>query len=214
MYLKRNAGCGTYGSIPVAVTQMDGSQFVVNYDKVVSQPLYITFYASSLTSGAVPNIYLIKQKLPSVFVPGVNQEVNINALATAVQSIDPNTLVTFSGSGTPGTGGFSATAGGTYANTLTPSSANKQFTLDPNNIIILPMILTANNLSVAPTFTSQLTGLGGYGTLTYSFQTNNSGGSVNSSSGLYTAGSTGGVTDVLLVTDSNGNTATLNISVT
>jgi hypothetical protein len=67
---------------------------------------------------------------------------------------------------------------------------------------------------VAHTASATFTGLGGYGTLTYSFQTNNSGGTLNASTGAYTAGSVSGVTDTLLVTDAFGNTATASVTVT
>ncbi len=43
------------------------------------------------------------------------------------------------------------------------------------------------------------------GTYSYSIHTNNSGGSINSSTGVYTAGSTPSVTDTVRVTDGLGN---------
>jgi hypothetical protein len=60
--------------------------------------------------------------------------------------------------------------------------------------------------------TASFSALGGYGTKTYTLTTNVSGGSVNSSTGLYTAGSTPG-TDVVTVTDSLGNVANATITV-
>src|SRR5207244_1977624 len=53
---------------------------------------------------------------------------------------------------------------------------------------------------------------GGSGTFTWSVTTNLSGASVTSG-GVYTAGATGGVTDVLTATDSFGNTKTASITV-
>jgi hypothetical protein len=99
-----------------------------------------------------------------------------------------------------------------YSYTLSPSQKKDKFLLSSSNIIILPMILSPSVNSVAKLGTKQLTGLGGYGTLTYTLQTNISGGSINSSSGLYTAGSTSGV-DIAKVTDSFGNTANSTITV-
>lgn len=100
-----------------------------------------------------------------------------------------------------------------YANTLQPSTKRKQFIVSAANVVILPMQLQAAASSVAALGTVQLTGLGGYGTLTYSLQTNNSGGAVNGSTGLYTAGAVSSVTDTLKVTDAFGNTATVDILV-
>jgi sugar lactone lactonase YvrE len=52
----------------------------------------------------------------------------------------------------------------------------------------------------------------GAGVYTWSLSTNNSGGSITST-GSYTAGSTGGVTDTIIVTDSMGNAATATVAV-
>ncbi len=68
--------------------------------------------------------------------------------------------------------------------------------------------------TVAPRASQTFTAAGGSGTgFVWSLPTNLSGGGVNSS-GVYTAGTTGGVTDVVRVTDSLGNAATRNVTVT
>lgn len=206
IYTKRNAGCGMFGATTFVITQVDGSPFIVSWDTVVSQPLFIKFTATSINGTQLPNIAAIQAGLVASFVPGVNAEVNINQLATLVQAIDPNTLVT--------SAGFSLTSGGSYTNTLSPSAKNKQFTVSSADVIITPMILAPPTATVVHGHTLQMTALGGFGTLTYSFQTNNSGGTFNSSTGLYTAGSTPNTTDTLLVTDSLSNTATAVITVT
>ena len=75
--------------------------------------------------------------------------------------------------------------------------------------------ITPSTLSLAPRATQSLTASGGSGTgYTWSMATNNSGGNVNASSGLYTAGTTGHVSDLVQVLDSLGNSATLSVSVT
>ncbi len=204
IYRKRNAGCGMYGSISYDVTQVDGSIFQVFWDNVTPQTLYIKFTATSLDGINPPNIAAIRAGLVTSFVPGVAEEVNINALATAVQVIDPNTLVT--------NAGFSLTSGGSYTNTLTPSAKNRQFAVTEANIIIIPMELSPSSAVVAALASQQFTGLGGFGSYTYTMDSNPSGGSINGT-GLYTAGVTTGVTDVVKVTDSIGNTATANVSV-
>lgn len=213
IYDKRNAGCGMKGSQSYVITQVDGSQFVVYWDDVTPVNLFAAFYVTSINGINPPNLQAIIAGLPSIFTPGAYQEVNINELATLIQQIDPNTLVTFSGGGTPATGGFSTSSGGTYTNILLPGALNDQFVVSAGNMIGLPMQLLPYNaisaipLTVAPSGSLSLTGVGGYSTLTYSFVHNNSGGTINSSSGLYTAGTTGNVQDTVAVTDTLGNTA-------
>lgn len=217
IYTKRNAGADMRGETSYTVTQIDGSPFVVQWDVVTQETLFAAFTVTSLNGTTPPNIAAIRAGLAQLY--GVNQEVNINMLATKVQSVDPNTLVTFTSSGTPMNGGFSTSSLGTYTFTLVPSLKSKQFSLTTPNIIILPMQLSPYNpltgaaLQIAASANQQLTGLGGFGALVYSFVTNASGGSIGSSTGLYTAGTTSGVNDIILVTDSLGNTAQAVIAV-
>ncbi len=77
----------------------------------------------------------------------------------------------------------------------------------PTGLTLSP--LTA---SVQTGNTQNFTASGGFSPYTYSIFTNNSGGSINPASGLYTAGTTAGRTDTIRVTDSFGDTtdATVN----
>lgn len=117
IYTKRNAGCGMKGSTTYTVTQVDGSPFIVRWDVVLPENLFIVFTATSIDGVDIPNLAAIRPGLVSSFVPGVNQEVNVNTLATDVQDIDSNTLVTNAGfsdareqtfdlSGIPASGAF------------------------------------------------------------------------------------------------------------
>jgi hypothetical protein len=217
IYAKRNAGCGMKGATSYTVTQIDGTPFVIFYDVVIAEDLFISFTANSLDGIHAPNIAGIVSQLPSIYTPGVNAEVNINQMSTLVQSIDSNTLVTNSG--------FATAITGPFTTTLTPAYKNYQFVVLSQNIYILPMIMNAPgatptivsglvtqmNISVAHGGnTIQFTGLGGYGTLSYSLVSGN--GSINSSSGLYTSGIAG--TDTVQVTDSLSNSAIAVILVT
>jgi len=298
IYTKRNAGCGMYGSTSYSITQVDGSTFLVYWDAVVQQELFITFTATSIDGVNQPNLAAIRSGLATSLAPAVYGTVNVNELASLVQAIDSNTLVTGAGfsagtsqvitlSGVAASGAFvfkyngassasvnwndavgtiqtklqavtglsTATVTGSiatqtltisltgisvqglitlgsntlqtggsaaitpsynesYTNTLTPISKKNQFNVLATNIIILPMICSPTTVTVAHTGSQTFTGLGGYGTVSYALTTNNSGGSINSSTGVYTAGSTPSVTDVVTVTDSMGNTATATITVT
>ena len=93
IYTKRNAGCGMKGSQTYTITQVDGSPFVIQWDDVVTKTLFITFQVQSINGTTPPNIAAIRAGLVTSLVPPVNGEVNINEIATAVQVIDPNTLV-------------------------------------------------------------------------------------------------------------------------
>lgn len=299
IYQQRNAGCGMFGQTNFTLMQVNGTTFTVYWDMVVPQNLFIRFTASSINGIDQPNLSGILAGLPVNYVPGVFQEVNINGLATQVQDIDPNTLVTNAGFSTGQTqiltlsavaasGAFVLNYNGNssssinwndsvatiqsktraitglstavvtgsiaseslsfnltsidniqgllyvtsntlmssvpaaitfsynegYSNTLTPSKKNFQFVVSSLDTIILPMILTPQNPSVATTSSLTFIGLGGYHPLTYSLSVNNSGGSIDSSTGAYTAGSTGNVSDTVQVVDVFANAATSVVSVT
>ena len=100
-----------------------------------------------------------------------------------------------------------------YSNTLIPGTKNLQFSLQSENIIILPMILSPTVVTVNNGSNQQFTGLGGYGTYSYAITTNNSGGSIDASTGLYTAGGSFPTSDIITVTDVMGNQATATVSV-
>lgn len=201
IYQKRNAGCGMFGAQSYVITQVDGTPFTILWDAVEEQDLFIKFTASSLDGINAPNYTLIKDTLPTLFLPGVFAQVDINELSTFVQEIDSNTLVTLAG--------FSLSAGGSYTNTLTPTTKKNQFVVSSNKVIILPILLSPSSATVpSGGSTQQFTPLGGYGPFTWSMQSG--AGSVNSS-GLYTSAAPG--TDVVKVMDSLGNQATATVTV-
>lgn len=75
-------------------------------------------------------------------------------------------------------------------------------------------------IAIGPTTTTAFpkgattfTATGGTGSYTFTLQTNASGGNVSSTGGAYTAGPKGSVTDVVMVTDANGATATASVLV-
>lgn len=297
IYTKRNAGCGMRGETSFTITQIDGSAFVILYDVVQTQNIFIAFTATSLNGTTAPNIAAIQTYLANNFVPGVFTEVNINQLATLVQQADPNTLVTNAGfstalvqtltlSGIAASGSFKVAYNGVssalinwndsigtiqtkvqavtglsactvtgsiasqslvftlnsaqalglitvntntlqtvapaaitfsynegYTNTLTPLSKKNQFVVSTSFIIILAIVIAPASATVTRSTTQQFTAVGGYGALTWSLSVNNSGGSINSATGLYTAGSTPLVMDTVQITDLLGNTSTANVSV-
>lgn len=203
IYTKRNAGCGMFGATTFNILQVDGTYFTVRWDVVEAETLYIKFTASSLDGINPPNIPAIRSGLVTSFVPGVNEQVNINDLATAVQNIDNNTLVTLAG--------FSTSPTGPFINVISPTAKNKQFSVTEPNIIIVPMIMSPPSAAVASLGTKQFTAYGGFGSYTWTMDASPSGGSVNPS-GLYTAGAGTG-TDIVRATDGQANFVTASIVV-
>lgn len=205
IYTKRNAGCGMKGSQTFNIVQADATNFVIRWDIVEAEDLFIKFTATSLDGVNPPNVQAIREGLVTAFAPGVAEQVNINDLATQVQNIDNNTLVTSSG--------FSTSLGGSYTPTLTPSAKNKQFVVSEANIVILPILILPDEPTVASDSQQQFTAYGGYGAYTWTVETDTSGGaSIDSGTGLYTAGSGTG-TDVIRATDADGNYTDMNVVV-
>jgi hypothetical protein len=216
IYKKRNAGCGMRGTHYYTIVQADGSSFTILWDVVTPETLFTKFTLTSIDGVTVPNVAGIQSGLVTSFTPGLYQRVNVNELATLIQDIDPNSLVT--------SPGFCKTVGGTYVNTILPSAKNNQFSVSVANIIILPILITSLHsvvTVVAGVVTTTLTmphssadeqfsTHGGYGAITYNKQ---SGVGSITSAGLYTfPGSSGSV--VIRATDSLGNFIDCSITIT
>ena len=74
--------------------------------------------------------------------------------------------------------------------------------------------VSPSSATVSPKGSQSFSATGGSGTgYAWSFKTNASGGTINASTGEYTAGTTGSVVDVVQVTDSNNDTATASVTV-
>lgn len=128
IYLKRSGGCGMRGAQTYTITQKDGTPFVVKWDVVETEDLFIQFDAESINGIDPIDIAAIKEYLVENFKPGVYERVDINHLATLVQAFDPNCLVL--------NAGFADNGGGPFTQTLRPSLKNKQFSIDAANIDI------------------------------------------------------------------------------
>jgi MYXO-CTERM domain-containing protein len=117
-------------------------------------------------------------------------------------------------------GGIDATTG-VYTAGATPSVTDVVRVTDSSsapstvNVVVGPGVTISPPSPVtAPLGTIGLMASGGSDTgFVWSFLSNNSGGSIDTSTGSYTAGATGGITDSVHVVDSLGNAATINIAV-
>jgi hypothetical protein len=204
IYQKRNAGAGMKGDIDFTITQVDGSPFVVSWDDVVTVPVFIKFDVASINGTAVVDYDAIRTGIPVNYIPSVYETLNINKLSTVTLALDNNALISNSG--------FSETLGGAYTTLLTPSTKDRQYVITDANVILLPILInppsqTVNSLAVI-TFSAK----GGYGVYVWSLLVDNSGASIDSGTGIYTAGAGTGV-DTIRVTDGDSNTTDILITV-
>lgn len=216
IYTKRNAGAGMVGAQTYSITQADGTVFTVLWDVVTTQALFAKATLTSLDGVNAPDIAAIRAGLVTSFAPELNETVNVNQLATLIQVLDPNSLVT--------SPGFSAASGGSYTNTLAPTAKNFQFIVSAADIILLPVVLSVPNgvttvlagvvtvtLSIAHGgSTAQFTALGGFGTITWSKFSGN--GAIDSVTGIYTSAAAGAA--VIRGTDSLGNIGSCTVTIT
>jgi hypothetical protein len=76
-----------------------------------------------------------------------------------------------------------------------------------------PLVISPSSTTIDGGNQVTFTATGGQAGYTFSISQNNSGGSINSTTGVYTAGLTGGVNDTVIVTDSIGTISQATISV-
>lgn len=214
IYTKRNAGCGMRGAKSYVISQVDGTSFVVNWDDVSLENLFIKLNVEPIDPLVPIDYNKIRNELGSKLNIEIGGTANINEVACEVQNIDSNTLVD--------TGGLSLLPAGPFTNKLSNSSKAKKFSVSYSTVIITPMIILPQAAQVAggPTPASRtFIAYGGYGTYTWSILIDNSGVSGSpatiTSDGFYTAGTgTQNVADTIQVVDGLGNIATVTVEVT
>jgi hypothetical protein len=150
----------------------------------------------------------------------------------ATPQVAPRATVAFAAAGGSGTGfvyalGTNASGGtidpatGTYHAGATPNVSDQVTVTDSLGNSVTATISVGGGVLVAPASAQvapngplSLSASGGSGSgYTFAISSNNSGGTVSSSTGLYTAGGTANVTDTVTVTDALGNTGTASIAV-
>lgn len=197
IFAKRGAGVTMVGTKSYDITLRSGVKKTFRWDVVEPETLFVKMNVDSIDGETVPNVAGIIQQLPLLLKPNVNEKVNINQIAKLVQQIDSNALATNIGLGKTSTGPFSSV--------LAPTTKKNRFNLLSANVIVLPMQLTPSSITqIDPGDTRLFIVAGGYGAITWSIQTDESGATI-SPTGLYTAGATPDTTDVVRATDSLGN---------
>ncbi|HEY4183670.1 MAG TPA: MYXO-CTERM sorting domain-containing protein [Polyangia bacterium] len=174
---------------------------------------------ASVTSGTTSATFSLTNQMPSV------------TLLPASIMLAPRASTTFmAGGGTaPYTftltgnqsGGMINGATGAYVAGTAGGTTDTVTVTDSSSITGMATIMVGPGVSVTPTATTvaprgaqTFVASGGSGTgYTFALSTNNSGGTINGSTGAYTAGTTASVSDVVTATDSLGNTALVTIMV-
>ncbi|HXX30075.1 MAG TPA: hypothetical protein VEJ89_05100, partial [Myxococcaceae bacterium] len=185
------------------------------------------------TAGATPNVTDVVRVQDSLGNSATqNVAVGAGVTISGATSIAPRGSTTFTVSGGSGTGfswslstnasGGSINAStGAYTAGATPNVTDVvrvQDSLgnsDTQNVAVGAGVSISGPSSLSVSTSATFTASGGSGTgFTWSLSTNASGGSINATTGLYTAGATPNVTDVVAVQDSLGNSANASVAVT
>lgn len=128
IYSKRNAGAGMKGDEVVDILQVDDTVFQIRFDRTETEDLYIKFDATSIDGIGTIDTTFLKAQIVANMIPGVNETLNVNDLATIVQTADENCLVTGAK--------FSYLVGGPFYDFITPSEKKNRFVLATGRIAI------------------------------------------------------------------------------
>jgi MYXO-CTERM domain-containing protein len=185
------------------------------------------------TAGGVPNVTDVVEVTDSLGNTAMATVTVGNGVfvTPASASTVPQGTVALSASGGSGAGYAFAVTTNASGGSVDPSTGRYQAGLIPSvtdsvtvtdslgNTAIASIFvgagitLTASANATPPRGTLALTATGGSGSYTFSIRSNGSGGSIVSTTGVYTAGAIGNTADMLVATDSLGNFATLQIAV-
>lgn len=103
IYVKRNAGCGMKGDEEVAITQVNGLQAIVKFDRSEAQDLYIDLTISTIYGGATADANYIRQQLLARLSYGIYEPAEVTYIVSLIKWIDPTLVVTNEDVGTNST---------------------------------------------------------------------------------------------------------------
>lgn len=126
IYKYRNLGCGMKGSQGVNVVQIDGSNFLIYFDRAIYQDLYVEFDLTSLSGGAI-DYESVQKGLVNIYQLGIYEAADITSIASIVKEINPDLVVT--------NAGVSAD-NGTFYDILLPNTRQTKWVLTENHINI------------------------------------------------------------------------------
>lgn len=123
IYAKRNAGCGMYGSISYTITRLNGAPFVISWDVVSSEELYMKFKLDAL-SGNITTTATIPAAGASTLT-GVSSVTGMT-IGNPIRGtgIQPNTFITAIGTTTIGISRVTTGGGSTGTITVVPIVAD------------------------------------------------------------------------------------------
>jgi hypothetical protein len=125
IYTARSAGCGMKGNISEDITQIDGSIFTINFDRVDLVNIYVKFNVTS--SGGIINPNFIKEQLANNIKPDVAGSVDSTQITAAVKEISPNALIS---------GCVVSADGQNWKDIITPADKRTRYVLTAANIKI------------------------------------------------------------------------------
>lgn len=125
IYIKRNAGVALVGATVVAITQVDGTIFYVQFDRPTSQNLWLSFDVEAIYGSYDPAY--IRSQILSLLSYRIGQSADSASVVALVKQIAPNVSVTDEG--------VSAN-GSSYVNLLAPTASNYRFELAAARILI------------------------------------------------------------------------------
>lgn len=103
IYVKRNAGVGMKGDEEVAITQVNGLQAIVKFDRSEAEDLYIDLTISTIYGGATADADYIRQQLLARLSYGIYEAAEVTYIVSLIKWVDPTLVVTDEGVGTNGT---------------------------------------------------------------------------------------------------------------
>lgn len=126
IYVKRNAGCGMKGTVSVNVTQVDGSIFVILFDRPAAENLWIKFDVAAIGSGSVDPAFIRAQLLTQLKYM-INQPADTTTIVSLIRAISPAASVSGEGVSNDNI---------TYASLITNTAIDNKWALAAARIII------------------------------------------------------------------------------
>lgn len=125
IYIKRSAGVGMIGDEIVLITQVDGTDFNVQFDRPTAQDLWIEFDVAAIT-GTVDPVYIRAQLLAALSYE-IGASADASAIVSIVKGIAPNASVSAC---------QVSDDNATYVDLLAPTGFNYQFEAASARIVI------------------------------------------------------------------------------
>jgi uncharacterized phage protein gp47/JayE len=97
IYVKRNAGCGIYGSEYVDVEQVNGTLLRVYFDRPETNKLYVKMVLASIDPNHTPDTTYIAAQILAQVSYGIQESADFTAITSLVKSLDPLAVVTSGG---------------------------------------------------------------------------------------------------------------------